>query len=561
MHRYFERALANITRYGDTDIFPFPIESHVFYDKQSETISLLMDYYSEFAQRLANSSPANINALVPIGYTGFRSATQIDPIWNAFFLGLVLSISDDIERARLPKQDNIVFSYRLNDDSNSPDLFDQNYNWRSFMEASLGHASNSKFVVTCDISEFYPRLNHHRLDNALRQLRIRGDQPKKIMDFLSNYSGTYSFGLPVGGPAARILSELLLNQIDRLLRAEGIRFSRFADDFHLYANSYEEAFKALLFLSEKLLDNQGLQLQKAKTRIMSGQEFIATSPLHLDRTDSPAGDRSGAPNSDAPDLNGAGSEAPAVASAPNLEEQSQNLLRLSVRFDPYSPTAEADYELLKDEVGKIDLIPLLRAELLKSRVHISLSKKIVAAIRYINDPQRGQAILSLIEKAELLYPVYANVLFTAKSLYDDLSANIQEGIIGHVRTLLKTESHVLQTELHLCYAVRLLSCSPGPENEEVLNKIYRQTNSLLVRRDIILAMAKWGAAYWLSNLKTEFRTISRPERRAFIVASYILIDEGKHWRQHIAPELFPLEILIRDWASEKIQIPNWTVPL
>jgi hypothetical protein len=99
------------------------------------------------------------------------------------------------------------------------------------------------------------------------------------MDILQNFSGTYSFGMPVGGPAARILSELLLNQIDSLLRFEGIEFCRFADDYHLFSDSYEGAFRNLVFLSEKLLMNQGLQLQKSKTRIMTGAEFVATSPL------------------------------------------------------------------------------------------------------------------------------------------------------------------------------------------------------------------------------------------------------------------------------------------
>ena len=89
-------------------------------------------------------------------------------------------------------------------------------------------ARHNKFVVVCDISEFYPRLNHHRLENAIKHLNLRSDVPYKICEFLSNFSGTYSFGIPVGGPAARILSELVLNQIDRLLRAASIEFTDYA---------------------------------------------------------------------------------------------------------------------------------------------------------------------------------------------------------------------------------------------------------------------------------------------------------------------------------------------
>jgi hypothetical protein len=352
MKDHFQRALSNISKYGDTDIFPFPIENHIFFDKNERAVDLLLDIYQNFTDRLARFPPSNASALAPVGYTGFRWATQLDPLWNAFFLGVVLSIGDEIEEARIPKGENVVFSYRFHGDIGSSDLFDQSYNWRSFMERSLMMASENKFVVTCDISEFYPRLNHHRLDNALRQLSLPGDQAHKIMKFLSNFSGTYSFGLPIGGPAARLLSELLLNQIDRLLRTEGIRFCRFADDYHIVVDSYEAGFKALLYLTQRLINNQGLLLQKSKTRIMSAQEFISTSPLRQNLEDPPATDAS-----------------------PNLEEQSQNLMRLSVRFDPYSPTAQEDYEILKSELGKIDILALLKAELTKTRVHISLSKR------------------------------------------------------------------------------------------------------------------------------------------------------------------------------------------
>jgi hypothetical protein len=397
-----KRALSNITKHGDTDIFPFPIENHIFFDKSSRTIDLLTDLYNNFRERLAHFPPSNISALAPVSYMGFRWATQLDPLWNAFFLGVVLSIGDEIEKARIPKEEGVAFSYRFLSAHESSELFDENYNWRSFMEKSLQIAASSKFVVACDISEFYPRLNHHRLDNALRQLRLPGDQAAKIIAFLGNFSGTYSFGLPIGGPAARMLAELLLNQIDRLLRAEGIRFCRFADDFHLFADSYEGAFNALLYLSERLLNNQGLQLQKAKTRIMSGQEFIATSPLGLDAED-----------------------APAAEAAPDLREQSHNLMRLSVRFDPYSPTAADDYSALKEELDKINILSLLKAELTKSRIHISLSKKIVSAIRYIDEPQRSDAVLSLLQNADLLYPIYSNVLLTARLLFNDLREDVR----------------------------------------------------------------------------------------------------------------------------------------
>ena len=136
-------------------------------------------------------------------------------------------------------------------------------------------------MVVSDISEFYPRLGHHRLDATLLQLNLGNDIASRIKKFLKQFSGTRSFGLPIGGPAARILSELVLTQIDLLLVGHGVEFVRFADDYHLFANSHEDAYAALIFLSEKLFDNQGLSLQKSKTRILPAAEFLSTSPLRL----------------------------------------------------------------------------------------------------------------------------------------------------------------------------------------------------------------------------------------------------------------------------------------
>ncbi len=528
MRDFFQRALSNITKFGDTDIFPFPIENHVFFDKPSATIALLEEMNDNFSQRLVQFPPHNHSALVPVGYTGFRSATQLDPLWNAFFLGLVLSVGSEIESARIAKESNVIFSYRLTSVVERAELFDHTYNWRSFLEQSMTLAGSSDFVISCDISEFYPRVNHHRLENALDQLRLTGDQTSKIMDFLSNFSNTYSFGIPIGGPAARILSELLLNQLDRLLLAEGIKFCRFADDYHLFAADYKSAFRSLLFLSQKLLTTQGLQLQKSKTRISSGQEFIATSPIE------PVGD-----------------DAPAELGASTLQEQSQNLMRLSLRFDPYSPTAYEDYETLRQELERVDIIGLLKSELTKSRIHISLAKKLVAALKFIDEPRRSDAILTLIKNTDLLYPIYANVLLTVKSVYSELSEDTQQEIISSVASLLRHGSYVIQSELNLGYAVRLLSMATGPEFEEILHQYYSKTKSPLIRSDIILAMARWRAAYWLSSLKNEFRTLSSWERRAFIIASYSLNDEGKHWRRHVSDEFSPFEVLVKEWASEK----------
>jgi Reverse transcriptase (RNA-dependent DNA polymerase) len=230
-----------------------------------------------------------------------------------------------------------------------------------------------------------------KAEEALQQLR-------KIMRKLKltvNEEKTRICKVPEGdgGPAARILSELVLNQIDRLLELEGIVFCRFADDFHIFCKSNEDAYARLIFLSEKLLRNQGLQLQKSKTRIMSSAEFIATNPLTSN--------------------DGTGDAAPS-------EDRAKGLMQLSLRFDPYSATKTEDYATLKAEIERFDILGLLREELLKSRIHIGLSRKIVSAVKYLDSKARDDAITTMVDNAELLYPIFSSVLTVARSVFGDL---------------------------------------------------------------------------------------------------------------------------------------------
>ena len=80
MRKYFEMSIKNITKHGDTDIFPFPIENHIFFDKTTDIVDQLTDIDRHFAQRLVQFPPSNEGALAPVNYVGFRWATQLDPL-------------------------------------------------------------------------------------------------------------------------------------------------------------------------------------------------------------------------------------------------------------------------------------------------------------------------------------------------------------------------------------------------------------------------------------------------------------------------------------------------
>ena len=294
----------------------------------------LEELHRDFDAELAKNPPDNINTLAPVGYTGYRWATQIDPLWNAYYLALVIELGPAIEAARIPSSENSVFSYRFVGAGSDAKIFSEDINWRSFISVSQEEAEKASYVIICDISDFYTRIYHHRLENALKALNTKADLVKRIMDMLQVFSGTVSYGLPVGGPASRLLAELALDGVDKLLRIEEIRFCRFVDDYRIFCASREEAYQRLIFLSEKLF-NEGLSLQKNKTRILQVKEFSEEAKLLLKAQQ---------------------------AESENLTEEDK-LLRLAIQFDPYSETRVDDYKNLKEQVSKVDIAGILGREL------------------------------------------------------------------------------------------------------------------------------------------------------------------------------------------------------
>jgi hypothetical protein len=291
-----------------------------------------------------------------------------------------------------------------------------------------------------------------------------------------------------------------------------------------------------VFLSEVLHRNQGLQLQKSKTRIMSSSEFTRTNPLLLDVV----------PQS-------------SVQTAPQTAAQS--LFRISLHYDPYSANATEDYERLKAEIRRFPILDIIKTELAKSRVNISVARKLVGTLQYIEDSQLDDAARTLIDNESLLYPIFFNVMSALKTVFPRLSASAQSYILGKVVSLINDGSPVMSVDLNLQYAIRLLSMERTEEAVALITRVFDSTSSAALRRDIILIMTRWREWIWLSDRRASFRSMGPAERRAFIIASYALKDEGKHWRGHTNKEFSEFEKIVRDWIAERFDRPAWDIPL
>lgn len=522
----------HIADHGDTDIFPYPVENLLFHDEEDAVLEALKQIDSKFPDALTSIPILTSKNLAAVGYSGFRYGTQIDPLWNAYLLALVLSIGNDIEMKRVSK--DIVFSYRFKPIKKDNTLFDREIGWSKFQEHCAKLAREHPFILRCDISDFYPRIYHHRLENSLKQCTKNQEIVGRIMAILGAVSDGASYGLPVGGPAARLLSELLLNRIDRLLISEGITYCRFVDDFVIFASSREDAYRALITLSELLLSNEGLSLQKTKTKISTSAEFLATS--------------------DFAEENIADSEEELAA---------RNFSRLRIHYDPYSPTAESEYRELAAEVNKFDVVGMLGRELAKSRLDEGLTRRLLSAIRLLPVQAINQAIQTLQNSLDLLYPVFPAVMILCKGVLPQLEEGTRKALFKTLRDHIKNGSYITQVPINLAYALRVLAHDESAEMEALLSKLYKQPLAMNIKRDIILMMGLRGADHWISDCRKKFSTVTEWEKRSLLITSYTLGDEGSHWRDKIKKNLSPYDKLFLTWTgNQKVaKGSNWRVPL
>ena len=199
-------AVRNAAQHGDTDIFPYPLENHWFHDQEGDVIELLESLDKGFDNWLRDYPVVFVKLLTGVRYAGFRAATQVDPQWNAYLLALLIHMGADLEAARVPTHRDVVFSYRYNPAVENSTLFDADLGWARHHKCALAKADAYDVIVATDISDFYPRIYHHRLENALSQATPNTEAVRRIMVILSRLSSGTSYGLPVGGHAAQVLT-------------------------------------------------------------------------------------------------------------------------------------------------------------------------------------------------------------------------------------------------------------------------------------------------------------------------------------------------------------------
>ncbi|HKV30378.1 MAG TPA: group II intron reverse transcriptase/maturase [Candidatus Dormibacteraeota bacterium] len=146
-------------------------------------------------------------------------------------------------------------------------------------------AAGDRYVVDIDLEKFFDRVNHDVLMglvakrvNDRRILRlIRGFLTAGVL--AGGLVGPTDEGTPQGGPLSPLLSNLMLDVLDRDLEKRGHRFVRYADDCNIYVRSRRAGERAMASIERFLARHLKLKLNAAKSAVdlPSRRKFLGFS--------------------------------------------------------------------------------------------------------------------------------------------------------------------------------------------------------------------------------------------------------------------------------------------
>ncbi len=272
-------AVQNVLKEGLTDIFPLPKEMNLLTNKyfQKHLVEKVAKCIRGNSLESLEIGPIAHVLLPKGGPFDFRRCALIQPLDTIKYLGLVLTLADEIERNRPSVKNHIVFSYRLNPRKGY--LFDSRYSIREFRKYTTRYLrlKASKYLVSCDIANFYDRLNIHRLESTLLSMKIDKQRIKQLNELLLFWANRDSFGLPIGSNASRILAEAALIEVDKYMLSIAAKFVRFVDDYRFFAPDVHSAHHWLTQLIERLW-LEGLTINMSKSKIEDISELPRSEP-------------------------------------------------------------------------------------------------------------------------------------------------------------------------------------------------------------------------------------------------------------------------------------------
>ena len=129
------------------------------------------------------------------------------------------------------------------------------------------------WIVDIDLEKFFDNVPHDRLLRMVSDVVKDGNVVSLVNKFLKagvmiqgNYEDTV-IGTPQGGPLSPLLSNVMLNKLDKELEARNLHFTRYADDTIILVKSEKAANRVMESITHFIEKKLGLKVNMTKTKI------------------------------------------------------------------------------------------------------------------------------------------------------------------------------------------------------------------------------------------------------------------------------------------------------
>ena len=128
-----------------------------------------------------------------------------------------------------------------------------------------------EWIVDIDLEKFFDNVPQDKLMSLVHDIINDGDTESLIRKYLKagvmttqGYEET-KLGTPQGGNLSPLLSNIMLNELDKELEARGLRFTRYADDCVIAVKSESSAKRVMRTVSDWIQRKLGLKVNMTKT--------------------------------------------------------------------------------------------------------------------------------------------------------------------------------------------------------------------------------------------------------------------------------------------------------
>jgi len=186
------------------------------------------------------------------------------------------TVKDRVIQQAIYQVINPLFDYEFSESS---------FGFREGRNAHQALAKASKYinegksiVVDIDLENFFDKVNHDRLMYRISQKIMDKTLLKLIRLYLQ--SGILVGGLetqriegtPQGSPLSPLLSNIVLDELDKELEKRGHKFCRYADDCNIYVQTQKSGERVMQSIGKFIEERLKLKINRIKSKVVPSKE-------------------------------------------------------------------------------------------------------------------------------------------------------------------------------------------------------------------------------------------------------------------------------------------------